>query len=342
MTAAPNEEAKVLRFGIRTPSQLKRRYTEAGGMQYVIDGLIPRQALALVVGDSGLGKSPLLYQAATCVAEGVPFLGHSVNQGRVLYLDCENGVGQVDGIVSQVSRHLGCNVAPEGLLLWNLNDCNEKYTLDSLIQEAKPSLVVVDPLKAVFPDLEREPKNTIAAYQQIRHIMATHHCSLVGVHHVRKPGETPLALDKGSVQPWFLQARGTRELINGCDVRIGVDRCSLAVNGDTLVMRGFSRVEGEIPLQRLLRVLDEDGEPQGFRHLCGVDLLHPSDQQDAFGRLPAWFRFREALVAYGKGDQATSDFLKKCMGVGILRKVERGVYEKIHDSKPGEPIKAAA
>jgi hypothetical protein len=31
---------------------------------------------------------------------------------------------------------------------------------------------------------------------------------------------------------------------------------------------------------------------------------------------------------YGRGDQATSDFLKKCQRVGILRHVGRGSYSK--------------
>ena len=57
---------------------------------FVIDDLIAEGSVNLGLGNSGIGKSPLCYQMALCVASGKPFLGHPVKQGRVLYLDYEN------------------------------------------------------------------------------------------------------------------------------------------------------------------------------------------------------------------------------------------------------------
>jgi hypothetical protein len=70
------------RFGIRTPQELKVRAAELGGTEYIIEGLFPKQSLSLVVGDSGLGKSALLYQAALSVASGEPFLEKNGESGR--------------------------------------------------------------------------------------------------------------------------------------------------------------------------------------------------------------------------------------------------------------------
>src|SRR5215469_4878899 len=61
------------KWGIYTHGALKQRCHELRGNQYLIADLLPKRSLSIVVGDSGLGKSPLLYQAALSVAEGIPF-----------------------------------------------------------------------------------------------------------------------------------------------------------------------------------------------------------------------------------------------------------------------------
>jgi len=119
-------------------------------------------------------------------------------------------------------------------------------------------------------------------------------------------------------------------------VRLGVDIPGSSGAGQSdiaLVMRGYSRVRGEIPTIHLARVLDHEGEPIGYRKAAGVELLGNQDQQDTFGRLPDRFTFKEAMHEYGKGDQATIDFLNKCIAKGILTRVAKGVYEKV---KPAE------
>ena len=75
-------------------------------------------------------------------------------------------------------------------------------------------------------------------------------------------------------------------------------------------------------------MFDEDGEPLGYRGLKGPELLFNSEQEAAFARLPSSFRFKEAQSIYGKAAQATTNFLKKCSGLGILRKGGPG-YEKV-------------
>jgi len=83
-------EGILCKHVIRTPKQMRDTCVDATNVNYLINGLVPVQALALMVGDSGLGKSPLLYQACACVSAGVPFLGRAVKKGRLLYCDCEN------------------------------------------------------------------------------------------------------------------------------------------------------------------------------------------------------------------------------------------------------------
>lgn len=330
-------------WNVLTPSGLHLRCAELNTDGALIEGLIPQCGLSVIVGDSGLGKSPLLYQAALCVAAGIPFLGHPVTRGRVLYLDFENGLGNVESLLVRLSGFLGVDEIPADLLLWNFNDLPSEWSSDdlpSMIRQTRPAWIIIDSLTAYAPEIEERPSNVTLAYQEFRKISREYRTSITGVHHIRKPSnkreEAPPPLEEDPHR-WFLQARGSRALINGCDIRIGIDhhsrvhkRANPFANPSevALVIGGFARVRGNLPTTFVARILDEDGEPQGYEKMSGTALLFNSDQEQAYQKLPLLFRFMTAQKSYGRGPQATSDFLKKCINVGIMRKDGR-LYRKV-------------
>src|SRR5712691_566075 len=97
-----NLTALKKKWGIYLLDDLGKRCAEIGSSEYLIEGLLPVRSLSVVVGASGLGKSPLLYQAGLCIASATPFLGRPVRQGTVLYMDAENGLGDVDEIARRI------------------------------------------------------------------------------------------------------------------------------------------------------------------------------------------------------------------------------------------------
>jgi hypothetical protein len=329
-------------WGAYTHEELKQRCEEIGSTEHLIDGLLPARSLGIIVGDSGLGKSALLYQVGICVAAGIPFLDRRVKQGRVLVMDFENGIGQVDEILSAIASHVGINKTPEDLLLWNFNDCPSNFgqpehsALD-LIRVVKPALAIVDSFTALYPEIEERNSGATTAYKTFREVMRESGCSILGTHHRRKPsdiGSTPL--EDANLRSWFHQTRGASALINASDVRLGVDEPSGGTSKGpdqthdeiALVVRGFARVRGEIPAIYITRVRDENGEPLGYSRASNSRLLFNENQENALARLPERFRFEEAHQTYGRGPQATTDFLNKCISLGLIRKVQRGRYEK--------------
>jgi len=342
--ASPLEPSALgRRWGIYTPGELRQRRQTLDLGKALIQNLLPKRTLSIVVGDSGLGKSPLLYQAAICVAAGVPFLGCPVSQGRVLYLDFENGLGEVDDLVSCLSKHLGLTEVPADLYLFNYNDSPTGWSPESLanmIRDVKPAWVIIDSLSAFAPDIEEKSTNVTRTYQGFRKAMSDYGTAITVVHHVRKPStkreEAPPLLEENP-HGWFLQTRGSRALVNSCDVRLGVDRSGMAKKVEdldgrchdvALVLGGFGRVRGKIEPTFVARVLNEQGEPSGYEKLSGVSLLFDPDRESIYKRLPETFRFKEAQQIYGKGAQATIGFLKKCIAIGVMKKTDRG-YRKV-------------
>jgi hypothetical protein len=326
------------------PQEL-RKECERAGQRYLIDGLIPERSLGLLVGDSGLGKSPLAYQMGICVATGIPFLGLPTQKSRVLYLDFENGLQDVNGIITQLSTYLGLNEPPGDLFLWNINDClpnwgQNGHTAFDLIRDLKPGLVFIDPISALYPKAEKNNDDATQVYLEFRKVIRDCGGSIVNLHHRKKPasprpGENVVLQsleDDLHARQWFAQARGAGVLVNGADIRLGVDIPGMSgvANGEiALVVRGYGRVRGEIPTLHLARVFDDDGEALGYRKVAGSTLLCNPDQERAFAALPEQFTTKQAMQAYGRQDEATSEFLKKCISKGILRKVARGLYGKV-------------
>jgi len=64
-------------------------------IEWVIDGILPRSAITMVTGDSGVGKSTLAMDIAGRVANGGTFLGKPVIEAPVLYIDRENSLATV-------------------------------------------------------------------------------------------------------------------------------------------------------------------------------------------------------------------------------------------------------
>jgi len=340
------DEPLVSDMRIRRYADLKLRCAELGCDQWLIDGLLQERSLGLLVGDSGLGKSPLLYQMGICVAAPVAFLGRKVKQGPVLILDFENGLGQLREMIDSIARFLGLTGVPNDLLLWNYNDCNPQFgqkghTALDLIRETNPVLTIIDSISSLYPDIEEKNSAATRAYQLFRQLMRECGTSILASHHVKKPPEhrndNPPSLEGTNIRRWFRQARGAGALINACDVRLGVDvlskRSDLCVEGNrreeiALVMGGFVRLRGQISTTYIARVRDETGEPLGYRTVSGPRLLFNQSQEDAFAALTPSFRFKDAQHKYKKGPQATSDFLGKLVALGLIRKLERH-YEKI-------------
>jgi hypothetical protein len=334
-------------FKIRNYAELQQRCSELGAADYLLEGILPARSIGLLVGDSGLGKSPLLYQLGISVAAGVPFLGHPVRQGTTLYLDYENGLADSAGIVQRVSGHLGLESPPEAMNIWNFNDCSPSFSTEGhgvmdMIKFLRPTLVIIDSLSAYRPEIEGKSSSVTLAFQELRKAIRDYGVTILAVHHIKKPstksGEEPPPLDEGDVKKWFLQTRGSGNLINASDVRLGIDTPGISIgiqnvnsNGSAqaaLVLRGFGRVRGEIGPLFIARSYDDEGEPMGYRHMNGVELLFNDDQQEAFSRLPQTFSTGEAKRIYGRQDQATHDFLKKCVTRALLKQTGRGQFEK--------------
>jgi hypothetical protein len=334
----PSIGALKHKYGLLSSTDLEKRCTQTQ-TPFLVEGLIPQRQICLLVGDSGLGKTPFVYQLGLCVATGTPFLGHKVNQGRVIVLDYENGLEDIHFMIQQITKHLGIEKPVEDDFLVHSFIERPLGDLQQMCKEFNPSLVIIDSLRSHNSEIAKESV-AVAVLKTFRSIIRETGTSFLPMHHVKKPSEDAVSLDSqtDSVRNWFLQASGTRALVNQSDVRLGVEEISFLSRANShssqldesaFLLRGFGRIRGEIGPVYVARCLDEENEPIGYRRMVGIDLLFNTDQQACYAKLPPTFDFKTAKNSYGRTDQPTKDFLEKCKRVGILSQPAKGQYRKV-------------
>jgi AAA domain len=281
-----------------------------------------------------------MYQAAISVAAGIPFLGKSTTQGDVIIADYENGLADMHELVDRISKYLGLSEPPENLYLWSLNDAppDDGFLWTSLgetVRNIQPILTVVDSLAAYRPAAEEKNSAATELIKEFRKMARQTGTSIFMVHHRRKQPrkveESAGPLESAEPRLWFQDTRGASALVNSSDIRLGVDvpdTAHSAKDDVALVVKGFGRVRGNIGPFFLSRDHDENGDPSGYRSLVGAELLDPT-RQKAFIDLPEFFQFKDAKRMYGRGDQATTNFLHDCINLGLVEKPGRGKYQKV-------------
>jgi hypothetical protein len=322
------------RLGIHTPESLDTLCAEEARKEFIIEGLLAAGSVSILVGDSGIGKSPLSYQLALCVASGVPFLGMRTSAGRVVYMDCENGALNARALRDSLSHYLHLPQPPENF--YQHCDISDISHLTSVVAASKPALVVIDTLRSFDPTAEKDNTAAGTFIKSLRRIGKQSNTAFLLIHHPKKQDTGffgPPGIESVPVIQWLGVSCGARALINQTDLRIGVEASSRS--NASLVLRANLRVRGEIGPWYLERILDDDQQPIGYERMAGVvELLVNKDQETAFAKLGESFSFKEARQEYQRGPQATTDFLTKCMHIGIVRKVFKGKYEKVRRAEP--------
>ena len=157
--------------------------------------VLPIDGKGLISGPTGVGKTNLLLSLGRCLAEGSTFLGLPIPQPRrVLYLALE---GSKSGMRKRMAKIW--NGAPGDVrsrfrlsrLQLNLGDESDLEKLHSLLDEVRPEVLIIDPLRDAHSGDENSSQDVKRLTEVLDGIIERHHCALIAAHHERK--RSPLA-----------------------------------------------------------------------------------------------------------------------------------------------------
>jgi hypothetical protein len=277
----------------------------------LVAGYLPSVGYNVMIGESGLGKSPLLVQLGICVAMGLPFLRMPTTRARVLMVDYENHT-QLDGMISTICKFLGADRSELRKSLEVLDEGDAAHVI-AQAKDYGAGLVLVDALRGLSSLAESKNDAASDLIGQLNELKA---CKLL-LHHPRKADRKapPPALeaDDTNLMMWLQEAAGARALINQASTRIAVDGCRHA----DLLLRAHYKVKGEVPRVYVSRIVDEWGEPVGYAAAEGEQLLSLNQrswfrqvqgQTIPFAQLPSLFHCNNRLAA---------EFVADCQQAGI-------------------------
>lgn len=287
----------------------------------LVHGLIGAGTVNLLIGDSGLGKTALGVQLGMCVAGGVPFLGRPVEQGPVLYVDAESAQDGFRAILRAQTNFLGLAKQTPFYTysqMWDIRENVSRFWLDLIrehIELRKPSLVIIDPLRAVFPLAETKTDEAQGMVKSLRALTKEFGCAFLITHHVRKVNrdyEVPDLLD--DPHGWLQEAAGSRALMTGVDTRIGVAKSDK--EDVALIVGGYQRLTGKLPSMFLGRQEDENGIAEGYVQ-ASVEHSLTSKQLEVYKNLPEQFR-AASLKPHFKSSKMLYKFLEAALGAGLI------------------------
>lgn len=348
------------RYHAFTSDEQLERIHAAGAQRYLVAGMLPLRATAMIVGDSGIGKSALLCQLGLCVAAGIPFFGHTTTQGRVLFFDYENNIEEAHKMARTIAEFLGLSGVPKDFISWNAHDApmgwDNSTSLFSMIREIRPKLAIIDTLSKAFPEVEEKNSDASTLLTHLTALVSQIEGDILASHHFKK--NMPKKFASLTAQDKMKYSRGASSLFNGVDLRLVVAPPNAAKNIESIEdmtpveccfeISGFRRLGGEIDPIAVERVKRE-GDALGYRRIVGVTRLRNPRYQQVFEALPDPFRYKDVETYFPNSNSSVETFIKACRAAKKITEVEMPVtpgyrsrrgYKKVAEEPQREPVPA--
>lgn len=157
----------------------------------LIGGLLRMGHKMLIAAPSKAGKSFLLQELAVCIAEGRPWLGHPVMQGKVLYVNLELDAISCKHRFRDICCAMGGCKHTGDVLVLNLR--GRSVPLDKLAptlirryRDAKLMAIIIDPIYKVITGDENSASEMAAFCNLFDSIATECGCAMVYSHHFSK------------------------------------------------------------------------------------------------------------------------------------------------------------
>jgi KaiC/GvpD/RAD55 family RecA-like ATPase len=158
--------------------------------EWLWENFIPRGHVTLLFGEQGVAKSALAQNLAKKLSNGGawPDGAGIKDRSKTLWLDAEGAKSLVR------DRMVKWEMNPEDLIFPMQEDLLADFVITEgsdrlvrgILEEYKPSLVVVDSLSGTHGDDENKAHKIKPTIQKLRHWAATHNVAVLLVHHVSK------------------------------------------------------------------------------------------------------------------------------------------------------------
>ena len=244
-------------------------------IKWVIEGYLEQDALAMVFGPSGVGKSFVVVDWACCVATGTPWHGNAVEKGAVFYIAGEghNGLtrrfaGWSKARGKAITKDTPLFKSNHAILLLNQAEADKLAAEIERMAAATgqaPRLIMVDTLARNFgPGDENKQEDANAFIAAVDRLRRQWNCTIVIVHHSGHD------MDRARGSSVFKAAMDQEIAIKGGNGKLEVS-CTKMKDAEAPAARAFRIVQmglgfrDDADVEILGAALEVDGNPLEFK-----------------------------------------------------------------------------
>ncbi len=214
-------------------AEIEHQYFNDWREEFVINGVIPKNGLTVLAGQSGGGKSWIAYEMMISILLKEKFLDKfEVENSNVLYFDLENDAStsrkRLLKLTSKIATKELKYLIDHGRLinvLYTENFGRENFeekiksikeNIEKNATERKNLVVFIDVFKRLFLFDENDASSTNAILTPLKQMCQKYNISIVLVHHTKKTNDYKERFDL------FSSMRGSSEIYNIADSVLGV------------------------------------------------------------------------------------------------------------------------
>lgn len=189
---ANEDERAILKLGrelerIEKGINLVTDVSEFPQPDWIVEGLVVRNGLALLYGDSGSGKTTLCLYLADAVQQGKDLFGLKCKQGKVIFIENDESAELLRSHRDKVGLPAKLSV-PIVEVVWNADIKKFNKEFGDLLYYHKPDVVLIDAYTSLgIPDITRPESGLVL--DELRRLAKEHECAFVIIHHVNKAGD---------------------------------------------------------------------------------------------------------------------------------------------------------
>ncbi len=301
---------------------------EGEDQEWIVDKLIPSRSVCILTGKRGTLKTFITLLMSYSISSGKDFLGKfPVEQGKVIYLDKENGIPIMKKRVKMIKKGMGIDKKQDvGFICFSqlkIDKTTDLVKLNSLILSHKPKILIIDTYRRGISFDENDAGAVSELFvDMLRPLVERCNVSIVLIHHNRKGGgDSPDEMD---------ELRGSSDLANYADIILKMERKA----GVVILKQLKNRNAQEIEPIKIKVEFDEDScvkmnyegvyQKQNKADKC-VELILAWFARDNIHHFSTG-QAKQICIKGGYKDSAIKNALNEMQDIGAIEKKDFGTY----------------
>jgi len=154
---------------------------------WIVEGVVVRNGLTLLYGDSTVGKTTFCLYMTDSVQHGKDLFGLKCKQGNVIFIENDESAELLKSHRDKVGLPKKLLIANTDIV-WDAGDKKFNREFGEILYYYSPDVVIIDSYTSLgIPDITR-PESALVL-DEFRRLAEKYHCAMVIIHHTNKAGE---------------------------------------------------------------------------------------------------------------------------------------------------------